>query len=245
MYSIKMINTYNESSLHKTLKKIYSLEKTDKTEVEKDGFIFDIITNKDEIIEIQTQNIEKLQPKIEYAIKNNLKIKIVIPIITKKNIITKSDDLIISKRTSPKKENIYDLFRKIIGIHNFLSKENLTLEILFLEITEHRNKLKEKTQSQNNKRRYKKDWIKTDKSLDKILSKTIFNKKDDYLELLPKNIPEEFSSKELKELYKSENKNHKNIISKVNAILWVLNKADFTEFLYKKDRLKYYKISQK
>lgn len=245
MYSIKMINTYNESTLHKTLKKIYSLEKTDKTEVEKDGFIFDIIKNENEIIEIQTQNIGKLKTKIEYAIKNNLKIKIVIPIIAKKNIITTNNNEIISKRISPKKENIYNLFKKIIGIHSFLSKENLTLEILFLEITEHRIKLKEKTQSQNKKRRYKKDWIKTDKSLDKILSKTIFNKKEDYLKLLPKNIPQEFSSKELKELYKIENNNAKNINSQINAILWVLNKASFTEFLYKKDRLKYYKISQK
>ena len=106
----------------------------------------DELKNKNEIIEIQTQNIGKLKTKIEYAIKNNLKIKIVIPIITKKNIITTNNNEIISKRISPKKENIYNLFKKIIGIHSFLSKENLTLEILFLEITEHRIKLKEKTQ---------------------------------------------------------------------------------------------------
>ena len=65
-----MINTYNESSLHKTLKKLYSLENSYQTEVKKDGFVFDIISDKNEIIEIQTQSIEKLIPKIEYAIKN-------------------------------------------------------------------------------------------------------------------------------------------------------------------------------
>ncbi|MBQ1181811.1 MAG: hypothetical protein IIX63_06815 [Treponema sp.] len=84
-----MINTYNESSLHKTLKKLYSLENSHQVEVKKDGFIFDIISDKNEIIEIQTQSIEKLIPKIEYAIKNNIKIKIVIPITTQKQAVTK------------------------------------------------------------------------------------------------------------------------------------------------------------
>ena len=50
-----MINTYNESSLHKTLKRLYSLENSYQTEVKKDGYIFDIISDKDEITEIQTQ----------------------------------------------------------------------------------------------------------------------------------------------------------------------------------------------
>ena len=110
-----MINTYNESSLHKTLKKLYSLENSYQTEVKKDGFIFDIISDKNKIIEIQTQSIEKLIPKIEYAIKNNIKIKIIIPITTQKRIITKYENQIISNRISPKKENIYHLFEKIKG----------------------------------------------------------------------------------------------------------------------------------
>ena len=44
-------------------------------------------------------------------------------------------------------------------------------------------------QSKNKKRRFKKDWIKTDKSLNKIIQTIQFNNKQDYLKLLPQNCP--------------------------------------------------------
>lgn len=238
-----MINTYNESSLHKTLKKLYSLENSYQTEVKKDGFVFDIISDKNEIIEIQTQSIEKLIPKIEYAIKNNIKIKIIIPITTQKRIITKYENQIISNRISPKKENIYHLFEKIKGIHKYLLSKNLNLEILLIESTEYRLKTNIPVQSKNKKRRFKKDWIKTDKSLNKIIQTIQFNNKQDYLKLLPQNCPIEFSSKDIKNLFMQDKNIPKTILSKINIMLWVYNKANFLIHTSTNGRLKFYKIN--
>ena len=56
-----MINTYKESSLHRTLKELYAAKTVGKTEVEADGHIYDILTDKGEVIEIQTQNLAKLK----------------------------------------------------------------------------------------------------------------------------------------------------------------------------------------
>lgn len=238
-----MINTYNESSLHKTLKKLYSLENSYQTEVKKDGYIFDIISDKDEIIEIQTQSIEKLIPKIEYAIKNNTRIKIVIPITTQKRIITKYENQIISNRISPKKETIYNIFEKIKGIYKYLQNPTLTLEVLLIESTEYRLKTNTPVQSKNQKRRFKKDWIKTDKALNKITQTLQFNNKEDYLKLLPQNCPIEFSSKDIKNLFTQDKNIKKSSISKINIMLWVYNKANFLIHTSTKGRLKFYKIN--
>lgn len=57
------INTFNESSMHKTLKKMYSLEEGSNTEVNLNGYIYDIVTKNNSVIEIQTRNLSKLLPK--------------------------------------------------------------------------------------------------------------------------------------------------------------------------------------
>ena len=59
------INTYNESSLHKTLKTLYASENGFQTEVKKDGYIYDILDAEGNAIEIQTKNLSKLLPKIK------------------------------------------------------------------------------------------------------------------------------------------------------------------------------------
>ena len=60
-----MINTYNESSLHKTLIELYALNESAQTEVLKNNHIYDIFKNDGTIIEIQTKNLGKLYAKIK------------------------------------------------------------------------------------------------------------------------------------------------------------------------------------
>ena len=85
-----MINTYKESSLHRTLKELYALEKDSKTEVEADGHIYDILTKDGNVIEIQTQNLGKLLRKIQDALSKNRSCKIVHPLSVSKTIETYS-----------------------------------------------------------------------------------------------------------------------------------------------------------
>lgn len=111
-------STLNESKLHNTLKKIYSEIYDGKTEVERYGHVYDIVTKNENIIEIQTKNLAKLLPKILDTIEKGHNIKIVHPIVIKKSIeMHSSDGTIISMRKSPKTGSIYDIF---LGAHRNL-----------------------------------------------------------------------------------------------------------------------------
>ena len=110
------------------------------------------------------------------------------------------------------------------------------------EAEEIRTKTEEKIQSENKKRRFKKDWNKTDKKLIEIRGKRLFSKRQDYLSLLPENLPTEFSVKDVKESLKTEGKEN-SILKNVPIMIWVLCKMNLIIFTGKKGNLKLYKIS--
>lgn len=230
-----MINTYNESSLHKTLKEMYSLEKNAKTEVEKDGFVYDII-NDDEIIEIQTQNLSKLFAKVSNALSKNENIRVVFTLITEKTILLQDENgNEISKRKSPKKQNIYSLFRELTGIYPILLEKNFTLEVLFVKTTEIRIQTDFPVQAKNGNRRFKKNWLKIDKKLDKIVEKRIFRTKSDYLNLLPSELPKTFTAKMLTKTLKTQG----------NLIIWVFLRMDLIEEIGIENKSRVYKIKDR
>lgn len=240
-----MINTFKETSLHRTLKNLYAASSGGKTEVKQDGMIYDIFTEEGNIIEIQTQNLSKLLPKILKSLSLHRKCTVVYPLSETKTITYKDKDgNIISRRKSPKKKSVYDIFRELTGLYPVLLDENFILEVIFTETEEIRTKTEEKIQSENNRRRFKKDWNKTDKKLIEIRRKKIFSKPEDYLFLLPENLPSEFSVKDVKESLKTEGKG-KNILKNVPIMIWVLCKMNLIIFTGKKGNSKLYKIARK
>ncbi len=236
-----MINTYKETHLHRTLKNLYAQNENAQIEVEKDGVIYDIFTPDEKVIEIQTQNLSKLTPKISNALKKGRFCKIVYPLVTEKTIQTQDEnENIISKRKSPKKQTIYSLFKELTGLYPVLLHKNFTLEVLFVKTLEIRLKTKEKLQSENKRRRFKKDWQKIDKKLLEINEKKIFKTKEDYLNLLPQNLSPEFCSQDLKKEFKNEQK--KDGSNYANLILWVLNKMELITLSRKEKNTKFYKV---
>ena len=96
-----MINTYNETSLHAVLKKMYAVEDDSLTEQKCGPFILDIQTRNGDAIEIQTANISSLAKKSEYMLQNKKKIKIVHPVAVYKTIKTiRADGELVSQRKS-------------------------------------------------------------------------------------------------------------------------------------------------
>ena len=238
-------STYNESSLHHTLKILYSELYDGQTEVPLDGHIYDIVTNKGNIIEIQTKNLSKLYDKIEDTIKHHRNIKIVHPVPIIKTIETyDKNHKIISKRKSPVKGSIYDIFKELTKIYPYLLNKHFSLEIIEIDLIEERLKTDKPVQTKNKSRRFKKDWIKTDKKLEKIITTKIFNKKEDYLTLLPNTLPDEFSNKELKQALKEEKSVPARIYNNCNIITWVLLRMNLIEEIGKKSRSYYYKIKK-
>jgi len=236
-------STINESNLHHSLKILYAEIYQGQTEVEKDGYIYDIVSKNGNVIEIQTRNLSKLFNKIQDTIKNGHNIKLVYPlVITKRIKIYDEDGTLLSNKKSPKKGNIYDIFKEITGLHPILLNPHFSLEIVEIKMTEERRKTSEPVQSKNKKRRYKQNWLKTNKYLDEIINTSIFNTKEAYLKLLPPILREEFTNKDLRHELEKDKNIPARIYKNPNLISWVLSHMGLLENTKTIKREKYFKI---
>lgn len=235
-------STLNESQLHHAIKILYQELYEAETEIEQDGFVYDLITKEGNIIEIQTKNLSKLLPKIKKTIENGHQIKIVYPIpLTTYIEIKDQEGTIISKRKSPKKGCIYDIFRELTKLYTVIQNPNFKIEVLEIEMIEERIRTTEPVQSTNGRRRFKRNWIKNDKKLVSIINKRYFNSNQDYIDLLPKmnNI---FCAKDLKNAIQEIDTIPKNSKIDAHLILWVLSHAKIIEQTKIINKTKYYKI---
>lgn len=238
-----MINTYNESSLHQTLKTLYAEEFEGKTEVELHGHIYDILAE-DTVIEIQTQNLGKLLPKTLDSLDHGLKVKIVYPLVTERIIETYDQEgELLSRRKSPKKESIYKLFDELTGIHPVLLNKAFSLDVVEVQTIEKRTKFPEPVQTQNKARRFRKDWIKTNKELKEIIRTTTFTTKEQYLDLIPKEVLPEFCTKDIARELKTKKELPASASKKAGIMVWVLRHMELITETGVKNRSHYYRIS--
>ena len=238
-------STLNESSLHHSLKILYSEIYDGKTEVNQDGHIYDIVTKNGNIIEIQTKNLTKLLPKILDSIEKGHNVKIIHPIIITNTIELYDDkENLLSKRKSSKKGSIYDIFGEITGLYPVLLNPHFSLEVVEIKMTEKRIKTASPVQSKNGRRRFKKDWLKVDKKLDEIITTRRFNTENDYLSLLPPTLPQEFSAKDLKNCLAACKTIPARIYNNSNLILWVLSHMELIQESKRVSNLRYYKIKK-
>lgn len=235
------INTYNESSLHKTLKNYYAIQYQAQTEVPFNKWIADIMCSDGSIIEIQTGSLTPLKSKIEKSIEEKRKIILVHPIITEKKIETWTEEgSLISKRKSPKKENLYSALKQLTGICDLILNKYVTVILVEVKTTEQRIQTKEKIQLNNKSRHFMKNWYKSGKDLTELGKEYIFKTKKDYLKLLP-TLPETFSSKELKEEFSKIN-SPASVKNQTNLILWFFSHIKLIEEIEIKERRKYYRF---
>ena len=239
MYILNMtqslINTYNESSLHNTLKIFYAQKIGGETEVELEGHIFDVLGKDGQVVEIQTKGLSKLAGKIKDAIAHGHKIKLVYPLVYRTRIIlTDEQGKQISNRLSPKKGCIYDIFRELTGLTDILLNKKFTLEVLTINMIEHRVRTGEPVQTANKSRRYKRNWIKVNKRLDDILQTQTFHTAKDYISLLPQGLPQEFCAKDIAKA---------GLPRYAHIMLWVLVRIPVIEQTDIINRSRYYVIS--
>ncbi len=238
-----MINTYNETKLHKTLKTMYSsVNEGALTEQKTGDYIADILLPDGGIIEIQTASLANLRKKIGTLIKENRKITVVHPVAAIKYIET--TDMSTGKTTrrkSPVKKSLVSAFRELTSLTAFLADRNFTLQVLETVITEERTRHKEAIQSRNGRRRFPKDWEKTNKRLEEILATHTFHGKASWKNLVPKRLrTREFTSAEFFEELKEEFPAVKR--QDTDIMLWVYTKAGFTERIGKTGKAWIYRM---
>ena len=184
----RSIGTYKEKTLHAILKEYYAPDKS-MQEISVDGYVADIYTGQ-EIIEIQTANFNKMRAKLNCFLPN-YPVTVVYPIARIKYLswIDEATGECSKPRKSPVKGSVYRAFVELYKIKSILSQENLCLCFPLLEVEEYRLLNGWSQDKKKGSCRY--DWIPR-----ALLDEIRLEKPEDYLRLIPENLPEPFTALE-------------------------------------------------
>ncbi len=180
-----------ESSLHSAIKEWY-FRRGDKLEAKVDGYIIDIRRG-DLLIEIQTANFSAIKTKLQHLLDKH-KVRLVYPIPRQKWIIHKStfSEDTFGRRRSPRKGCLLDLFNELIRIPDLFLNDNLSIEVLLIE--------EEEIWRNDGKGTWRRKGASIqDRRLIRIFERALFEHKTDFLKVLPKDLPQSFSNRNLAE----------------------------------------------
>ena len=223
-----MIGELSENQLHNSLKQYY-FQKGDLIEHKLEGYFIDIY-REDTLIEIQTSSFSKVKRKYDNLLKN-YKIIMVYPISSSKWISKIGRDKKITKRKSPKSENIYNIFDELVSIPTYINHPNFAIEVINIHQEEIRKTIVPK-------RRYRKNWTTVDRKLIKVINSHLFTNKFDFLKLLPQNLPVEFTTKDVLDTSKIGK-------SSIQKMIYCLNKMNAISEIGKLGRYKLYRKNNK
>ena len=180
-----------ESSLHSAIKEWYFHE-GDKLETKVDGYVIDIKRGS-LLIEVQTANFSAIKIKLQHLL-NKHKVRLVYPIAKQKWIIHRSaaSEDTFGRRRSPRKGCLLDLFNELIRIPNLFCNDNLSIEVLLIE--------EEEIWCNDGKGTWRRKGASIqDKKLIRVFERELFEHKTDFLKVLPKDLPEPFTNRNLAE----------------------------------------------
>ncbi|MEM6472120.1 MAG: hypothetical protein AAF802_21340 [Planctomycetota bacterium] len=152
-----------ETSLHQQLKIHYAGSDAN-TEVAFGRYRIDAVRG-DELIEIQCASLSAISRKINALLKRH-RVRVVKPVIVRTRIAKKAraNGKVQSRRMSPKRGDVLDLFDDLIYFTNVFPHENLCLEVALVHVEQTRIPAK------NRRRRWRQDYRVTDVSLEQIES---------------------------------------------------------------------------
>lgn len=182
------IGTLREQSLHAALKQ-WLAQPGDHFEEKVDRYHIDIVRG-ETLIEIQTANFSMIRSKLERLLVDH-QVVLVHPIpVTKWIVRTTKRNKITGRRRSPKRGRVEHVFDELLYITQIASHPNFTLQIVLTEQEEiWRNDGKGSW-----RRRH---WSISDKVLLDVLGGAEFHNIDDYLSLIPSNLEDPFTHKQL------------------------------------------------
>lgn len=184
------IGTLTERSLHAGLK-TWLAQPDDQFEVAVDGFVIDIVRG-DMLIEIQTRHFGAMKRKLTKLLPQH-RIRLLHPIPVEKWIVrqTAVGDH-VSRRKSPKRGHLLDLFRELVRIPHLLAHPNLTVEAVLTQQEE-----VWRDDGQGSWRR--KGWSRVDMRLLDVVAHQAFVAPADFLALLPPQMERPFTNRHLSE----------------------------------------------
>ncbi len=192
------IGTLAEKTMHAVLKNYYAPDE-DMHEIPIENYVADIYTGT-EIIEIQTRSMDRMRKKLE-AFLPLYPVTIVYPIPREKWLywIDEETGEVSQKRKSPKKGNAYQAFIELYKIRPFLSHPNLRLRLDLIDMEEYRLLNGWSHDKKKGSERY--DRIPT-----VFVEEVGIDCIRDYVQLIPYELPEQFTVKEFAKCAKIPNR---------------------------------------
>lgn len=191
----KTIGILAERSLHAALKKWYA-QPGDETEVPLEGFHIDLVRG-DMLIEIQTRNFYAMKRKLGKLLENH-RLHLIHPIAVEKWLVRVAADGIteISRRRSPKRGTVQDIFDELVHIPTILTHPNFSLEIVLVHQEEIR-RIRAVREKPARRTRRPRDWDRNDQRLVQVIGSRVINSVDDLRSFLPADLPSPFTNREL------------------------------------------------
>jgi len=182
------VGTLREKPLHAALKRWYS-ETGDRIEEPVDGFVIDLVRG-ELLIEIQTRGFSSMKRKLATLLADH-PVRLVYPIPQQKWIV-KVDDAggVVSRRKSPKRGSIVDLFAELVSVPHLIADPNLTVEVLLIHEEEVRR-------YDGTKAWRRKGWVVEERRLVDVVDQLVIDSPEALAMLLPGEVPEEFTTADL------------------------------------------------
>ncbi|UTC95363.1 hypothetical protein E4N85_06315 [Treponema denticola] len=219
-----MINTYNESDLHKSLKEHFCPKNGEK-EQPLLGSICDILCDGGQVIEIQTSNLSALRVKLEKFLPSH-KVLIIYPIAVDAYIqIINQDGSTRHRRKSPKHGSFFQIFRELSGLYHLIDNKNLSFKLVYISCEVIKADTGPKTS-----RAYRPGII--NKKLIEIHSTEDYKNMNAICKKTLDLLPEEFTNQDIKNIGAK---------SYASYTSWFLSKAGLTSSEGKRGRFKLYK----
>jgi hypothetical protein len=184
-----LVSVLYKSSLHSSIKDWYSVP-GDRLEARVENYIIDIVRN-DLLIEIQTRNFSAIKRKLRSLI-GDYSVRLVYPIAERKWIVrvARSNGEMLSRRRSPKRGKLPDLFDELVWIPHLAGEDNFSMEVLMIE--------EEEIRCADGKGSWRRRGVSIkDRKLLDVVERVRFVEREDFLRFLPSDLDQPFTNKSL------------------------------------------------
>lgn len=175
-----------ETSLHQQLKMLYAGE-AGETEVRLGRYRIDAVVD-GELVEIQHGGLGAIRDKIRVLLKEH-PVRVVKPIVASKLLVKRKSrgGKIDSRRKSPKRGTLLDIFDDLVHFTNVFPHRRLTLDVLLVDIEEYRYP------GHGRRRRWRVgDHQREDQHLIEVQATHVFRSANDLWKLIPAGLPKPF-----------------------------------------------------
>ncbi len=185
--SAQKIGTLNEGDLHLSLKLFYA---DDPSQIERrtNNYIVDVLKH-DQIVEIQTRGFGALRRKLPALLQTH-NVTLVHPVAIRKTIVKSTEDGGYSRRLSPKKGIVHDVFDELVSLPTMLDVDGMQLDVVLVHEEEFRRFDKRRAWR-------RRGWVIVERRLVEVVStRTFCSSMQLLLELFP-NLPNQFTTEDL------------------------------------------------